>query len=457
MPREHRREGLVLLAVWATFLIAIVYRLYLTRDFLEPYAEDGSALILGALSSPWNLVAPVVDGVLILQRLMAAIAVSINVSMAPAILSLFSVATLAIAATYCLRDSLRYIAPAYFHRILLGLAIAGGSGALEVSGFATSTSYVFTLLLVLLALETPRLSTCKLAPLVLLLSLSSYSSFVSTPVFLLKGLVNRDRHLIGLGILTAAPLPLIITLATKSPVPYSLGATYGTGTSLAGVVNSALFYLFVAPIGGGLLSTVSDAIRLPLLVVSIVGYLILLSQSNIRARITSISLFAGCLLFVIAHTIGRAYPLTGSIDHFNLIPDRYAFLLIPCALMAWSVVLFAQEKMSRTLQGLIFSGFIGAQCATSSINQISRPPEPSMKSWRQFAAELEEAILIPSFKPITDVRIAPYNVNGESWGLIHCDTSDSRAIICADQRGNRDRVTYSIARQASPKHPPVSE
>jgi hypothetical protein len=455
MPKEQRRDRVVLLALWGAFAITIAARLWRTRDFREPYAEDGSALILGALSSPWNLLAPVVDGLLILPRLIAAIATSINLALTPAVLSFFSVATLSLVAAYCLRGSLVAIAPTCFHRLLLGLVIAVGSGSLEIAGFATGTSYIFTLFLVLLALEAPRLKTYKLATLVLLLSFSSYSSFVSTPLFLFRGLFNRDRTLIAFGILTAAPLPIIFTLAMNSPVPYSLGSTYGTGSSLSGIFNSALFYLFVAPIGGGLLGKVSDTIRLPLLIVSIIGYFLLLFQSDTRARIVSVSLFAGSLLFIIAHSIGRAYPLTGSIDHFDLVADRYAFLLIPCALMAWSVVLFGQQKISRTFQNLLFSGFIGAQCATSAINQLYYPPEPSVKSWRQFAAELEEALRASSLNPITDLRIAPFNRDGESWGLIHCDTSNSREILCYDQRGNKDAIVYSIARRSNPKQGPV--
>jgi hypothetical protein len=151
VARGLRELGFALL--WIVFTAALLYRVSLTRDLWEPYAEDGSALILGALAAPWNLFAPVVDALFVLPRLFATIATSLSLMQAPFILSVFSAATVAFVALYLVRPSLSLVAPSPAHRFMLSLLVAGGIGTLEVAGFAQCVSYSLTLFLIIIAVR----------------------------------------------------------------------------------------------------------------------------------------------------------------------------------------------------------------------------------------------------------------------------------------------------------------
>jgi hypothetical protein len=446
--KETIKKRLLYSLSWAVLAIALLCRSFITRDVREPFAEDGSDLILGALSSPWKLFAPVVDAIFIAPRFLASLATATSLLHAPFLLATVSIAILALVALYCTRSSLSSIAPMLLHRCLTALVIVGGIGAIEVAGFAMCIPYVLTLLLVILASEEPRWRARWLVPAVLIFSFSTNFSFIAAPLFFLRGVNSRDRWLIVCGILTLIPLPVNISLAALSDSPYSVAQFDQLGTSVVATVDRAIFYLFAVPLAGGLLSGVSDWVRMPVLCASMLVYLILWFKGSRQARMLSTGFAAAALLYISAHAVGRSYPMSGSILDFKLTAQRFAFLLVPCVFMAWSVLIFDQQWLSARAKNLAFFLMVFAQLATSAIEASHTPAAQQFKSWELFVSQLEEARRSLPGTPINNVPLAPAN-GGKPWGLIHCDTSDDRSIKCSNQEGNRDGIVYEISRFAS--------
>ncbi len=428
---------------WISLTSVLLYRAQLTRDITEPYAEDGSSLILGAFSSPWNLLAPVVDAIFILPRLFGALATLASPSHAPFLMAIFSTATLALIALYFTRQSLWSIAPSLIHRYLVCLIIIANIGTIEVAGSGMCTSYVLSLFLVGLALEVPRLKATFLVPLVLILSFSTNSSFIAAPLFFLRGISSRDPWLIACAILTLVPIPVTLALAAFSLSPHSLGSFAHLGVSLVAIADRLIFYSFVAPFGGGLMININDWARLLLILASILVYLYLWYRSSCKSRLISASLVAGAALYLTAHQFGRPYNIAGSILDFRLTADRFTFLLVPYFCIAWSVLIFDQERLSVRAKNVAFSLMVVVQLTTTALYGSSSSSTDQIKSWQLFVSQLEEGRRSPAGAIIDDMPVNPIQA-GVPWGLVHCDTSNDRYVTCSDQRGNRDGVVYEI-------------
>jgi len=439
----------MLCATWLILTTALLYRAHLYRDLREPYAEDGSALILGALSSPWNLLAPVVDGVFVIPRFLATIATSLSLQQAPVILSLFSSATIAFVVIYGVLRSLTSIAPSFCQRIMISLVIAGGIGSLEVTGFAMCVAYVITLFLVLLALEEQPRHTALLAPLILTLSFSTNSSFTAAPLFFIRAFMTRSRSLAIYGLITIAPLPISLGLAKLSHSPHSLARLGVITEPLLSIVDRATFYLFVVPVGGGLLSEASYFWRYVVFVSSVLAFIWLWKGATTRAKLLCLGLAATTITYIAAHAFGRAYSMSGSLVDFRLTPSRFAFLLVPCVVIAWSTLILDQRRLSARTKNVFIGLIVAAQITTVTLQQRLSYSSSPIKSWARFSTELSGALNAPAGGDISPVSLNPV-IHGEPWGVIQCDASDRRVVRCSGLKGNKDGVVYEIARSGLP-------
>lgn len=209
--------------LWLTVTISLLYQFHLIRNISEPYAEDGSSLFLSTLASPWNFFLPVVDGIFILPRLIATLCAIGSLSYYPQLMAMMSASILSLVALYVTRQSFSAIYPSICQRYLIALVIAGNVGTIEVGSQIMSSSYALSLLLVLLALEAPRIKARLLVPIVLILSFSTNISFIAAPLFFIRGSINRDNCSKLSGVLTLIPILINGLLATfYSNSPYSV-------------------------------------------------------------------------------------------------------------------------------------------------------------------------------------------------------------------------------------------
>jgi hypothetical protein len=333
--------------------------------------------------------------------------------------------------------------------VLLALVIVGSIGTIQVLGFAMCISYVISLFLVLLALQAPPLKPSRLIPLVVILSFSTNSSFIAAPLFLLRAYTTRERGMLLCGILTFAPLPIILALASASASPHSLAALQNTPAKILATIDAGVFYLFAAPMGGGLLANLDKPWRFCLLSIFIASFLIFLLKSGRRSRLLSLGLAGAAVLYIAAHGFGRAYSITGSLTNFRLTPDRFAFVLIPCTVMAWTALLFDQPRLKGRVRDSFFLIIVSAQILTTVISRGATMPTFSSRSWERFALELYAARRNPPGLHIAEVPVNPMR-RGQSWGLIRCDNTAADYVRCSDVRGNWEGIVYEIPRLAAP-------
>jgi hypothetical protein len=184
---------------------------------------------------------------------------------------------------------------------------------------------------------------------------------------------------------------------------------------------------------------------MPVIFALIFVYMSLWIRSSQQARLLSTGLVAAAGLYIAAHAFGRAYSISGSILDFRLTAHRFAFLLVPCVFIAWSVLIFDQRGLSARSKNLAFLFMILVQLATTALSGSHALSSEQVKSWELFASQLYEARGSLAGTQIDDVPLAPVH-GGVAWGLIHCDTSNERYVSCSDQRGNRDGAVYMIPR-----------
>ena len=200
---------------------------------------------------------------------------------------------------------------------------------------------------------------------------------------------------------------------------------------------------------GGLLSNSNRLWQFLTLIASIGLYRTMWCKSSRRARLFSLGFGLAAVFYIAAHEFGRAYSISGSMSDFRLTSDRFAFLLLPCVVMAWSVLLFDQRWLPSFVQSLFFSLMIMVQLLTTVLHGDRLSSMSSAKSWGRFASQLSEARMTPAGGQINDAALGP--MQGDApWGLIHCETSEVKYIRCMDVRGNRDGAVYDIPRFQGP-------
>lgn len=439
----ERRRCLLLVVSWISLTLILLWRASCIRNLSEPYAEDGSALILGALAAPANLLAPIVDGIFILPRFLATTATQVSLLFSPVILSTLSASIVSMVALYFARLSFSSITSHFYARALLSLLFVGGVGSIEVVGSATSVSYVVALFLVILAAEdVPKTSGWRFLA-VLLLSFSTNLSFVAAPLFLLRGITVRDRGLLLCGLITLAPLPVLLVLFEVSKSPHSGSPQQEAIASLLSIVDRTMFYLFAAPVCGGLLHSANTWTRLFAVSAAILLYWTIWLKSAKSARATSAGLVATIIVYIAAHEFGRAYPMGGSMADLRIPADRYAFLLVPCAVMSWCALIFDQGNLNKRREVYALGWLVGIQLVTSAMIQPGSKVDQPIGSWERFATELTSVRRGLTGAQVTDAEVGPVS-QGVAWGLIHCDIADDRFVRCRDLRGNRDGIVYEI-------------
>ena len=310
-------------------------------------------------------------------------------------------------------------------------------------GSATSVSYVVTLFLVILATEdVPKTSGWRFLA-VLLLSFSTNLSFVAAPLFLLRGIIVRDRGLLLCGLITLAPLPVLLVLFEVSKSPHSGSPQQEAIASLLSVVDRTMFYIFAAPVCGGLLHSANTWTRLFAVSAAILLYWTIWLKSAKSARATSAGLVATIIVYIAAHEFGRTYSMDGSMADLRIPATRYAFLLVPCAVMSWCALIFDQGTLNKRREVYALGWLVGIQLVTSAMVQPGSKVDQPIGSWERFATELTSVRRGLTGAQVTDAEVGPV-LQGVAWGLIHCDIADDRFVRCRDLRGNRDGIVYEI-------------
>lgn len=434
------------IVAWISFSVFLILRVTLVRDIGEPYAEDGSALILGALSAPWNVVKPVVDGIFILPRFYATISTAISLTKAPAILAFLSAGTVSFIALFGLQRAFSSIVAQFWPKLFISLLIVANIGTREVASSAMCVSYGFTLLLLFIALERPLRSTQYLIPLVFILSFSTNSSFVAAPLFYLSWLKQRNKASLAAAAITCLPIPIMLFLSTLTKSPHTVARIVDLSTVFASLLGHVLFNLFCLPLAGGFLADRNQIFQLSALFLSYAAFRKLWQWSQPEARILSRTLLGSGVLYLLAHQLGRPYSISGSVLDFRIGSGRAEFLLIPLVVLGWSALIFSSNKLSNFKKNFIFCWIIAIQLLTTVSYLGLAFPEVGTKSWERFATELTSARESAREAPIKDILIGPYFAPNVPWGLIHCDSSDPVFIKCEDLHGNREGVVHAISR-----------
>lgn len=440
------RAYIQLFIVWILFSSFLVFRVTLIRDINEPYAEDGSALILGALASPFNVLKPVVDAVFLIPRLFGAIATTLSLTKAPVILCLLSAGTVSGIAIFAFSVGLRGLVPAFLPRALLSFLIVANVGSREVAGSAQCISYGFSLLLVLLAIAEPSIRSRWLIPLVTILSFSTNSSFVAAPIFGFRYSIKRERVFLLCAAISMAPIPLILFLSTICKSPLSVQPITDISVLLMSFLGQLIFNQLCMPITGGFLAEQNKIVQLSSLFVFYGLYRKLWQSSRKESQVLSAIFLSSAVLYLLAHQLGRPYDVAGSVLDFKIGTSRAEFLLIPIVVIGWTVLIYDSQWLNSFRKNCLFGFIISVQILTTISHSRMSFQEPTTRSWRRFAEELTAARQSPGGSTIADAVIGPNFEDGVPWGLIHCDTSASEVIRCEDLRGNREGVVYEIKR-----------
>ena len=421
-------------ATFAVGAVLLAFRTANIRHLTEPWAEDATDLILGALRTDAHLLSPIYDCPALIQRILAALAVKASLAAAPLTLAAVSIIYSAFVAAYFTRRTFSWLVPDTRLRAAFSIILCLGPGSLEIAGNGVCIAYTHGLFLVLLALEDPFLKLRYLLPLWLLLGLSTNLSFIALPILFIRLLIAFKRE-------TAV---LFVAAATVSIVPVFMALSSGLAEQnfavspfemIQGAAHYAAFLGLISPLTGlsvgmaalkGHLDLLLALLVLPVLIAC------LIHASRTKA-LTAIGLMLTGLLFFVAHNVSRPPNWNALHGDSFLVFGRHAVLLVQLPVLAW-LILFT--TVNSELRGKLLGAFVLVQILIFPL-LFSIRWEETQPGWAVFTQKLEAANTSAPSRQSFELQVGPV-VGPRSWATIQCRPGQGIKVNCQVLNGNND-------------------
>ena len=421
-------------AIFAAGAVLLALRTANIRLLTEPWAEDATDLILGALRADSHLLSPIYDCPALIQRILAALAVKASLAAAPLTLAAVSIIYSAFVAAYFTRRTFSWLVPDARLRAAFSIILCLGPGSLEIAGNGVCIAYTHGLFLVLLALEDPFLKLRFLLPLWLLLGLSTNLSFIALPILFIRLLIAFKKE-------TAV---LFVAAAAVSIVPVFLALSSGLAERnfvvnpfqiVQGAAHYAAFLGLISPLTGLSVGMAALERHLDLLLALLLLPVLIACLVNApRAKaLTAMGLMLTGLLFFVAHNVSRPPNWNALHGDSFLVFARHAVLMVQLPVLAW-LILFGM--VNGDLRGKLLGAFVLVQILIFPL-LFSIYWEEVQPGWAAFAQELEAANTSGQVEQSFELQVGPV-VGPRSWATIQCRPGGGIKVNCKVLNGNND-------------------
>lgn len=431
------------LHVWV-FLVQyglVLLTVSITRSIFNPWAEDATHLIFGALSNPYGLASPVLDGVFILSRTVATIATYMSIEYAPFLISVLATFILVGASTYFLKSSFNWLVPKKF-RILFSFVIVIGPGALEVAGNAICLEYVAAFMLILLLLERPLLKENIFLFLWTFLVFSSHLSLVTLPLLAARYCI--EKRLIYLKALSVVVCSSILSMyLSHVTISAQTQMVVPSFDSIIGTISSGfLIHCLLFPLLGAQLLQSLDLHCFDFLCLTLEASLffvvwVSMRELNDGRKYIVLGLFGTVLLYLVMHQIARPYHM----NHFltSTVPSvnrMYVIILLP-PLIAW-LIIFSHLK---TLKESFTFALAVSIVTLHLLPAITLWLRYDLRGWQDERWRLFVNQLIDPQR--SGSKVITVDIDPSRWSTIQCTENDA-STMCRILNGNHHDLSYEF-------------
>jgi hypothetical protein len=416
------------------------------RDLHNPWAEDGTSLLLYALERRFDIFHPVVDGICLLPRFIASVAVSIDLLHAPLICSYISLVSLAFLGCYITSEGFSWIIPDRWLRAMIGVVFCFGPGSYEIAGNCICISYQVVLILILLSLHHNSLDSPKSWAVWAICTLSTSISFVTVPILAVRFWYERKRTFVGAAAFSVVVTSLDLFIASGTESAQSQLSITSLWDLFSPILGNVVEYCLLVPLVGiRILQKLSlDVLAPPVLCFSVVVAALLFKgagQIDRRVLMLCFAMFSSVALYLTAHQISRPYH----VNHVLLseIPStgRAYLITLLMPLMGWAMLLCQRTTAFFRVR----VGLVGALAGIHVLPQMlifrDATPVVGEPRWETFV----KGISSTTFTEVEGVTIE-LAVDPLGWGAVVCKAEPPTNLFCSVIGGNGDGATYLLDR-----------